>query len=282
MFEENENPVVEETTENTEQTVEENASVGTETEATESETVEEVKTEEVAKEEPKEETFTKEQVDEMIAKKLARKEAKIRKEYDDKYSRLETVVNVGLGTNNIEDATQKLTEFYEKKGIKIPSAPKYSERDTEVLANAEAEDIIADGYDELVKEVDRLAKIGVENMTPRDKIVFTKLAAERKQVEDKKELATIGVTEDILKDTDFQNYAKKLNPNLSLKEKYEMYSQVKPVPKVEKIGSMKANAEDKNKVKDFYTYNEAVKFTTDDLRKNPELEKAIENSMSKW
>ena len=37
-----------------------------------------------------------------------------------------------------------------------------------------------------------------------------------------------------------------------------------------------------NGVKEFYTYDEAIKFTKADFDKNPELYKAVENSMSKW
>ena len=45
---------------------------------------------------------------------------------------------------------------------------------------------------------------------------------------------------------------------------------------------MKTNAVSSNEVKDFYTYEEASRFTKEDLDKNPKLYKAIENSMSKW
>ena len=62
----------------------------------------------------------------------------------------------------------------------------------------------------------------------------------------------------------------------------EMYLKFKPKPKVEKIGSMKNDESDKEKVKDFYTFDEASKFTRADLYANPKLEKAIENSMTKW
>ena len=128
MFVENENLVNE--TENVEQqTTEENVDgvdVGGKTvDMTENE---------VTTETPTVETFTKEQVDDMIAKKLARKEAKIRREYENKYSRLETVVNTGLGTNSIEESTSKLEEFYKRKGIDIPTTPTYSEREAELLA----------------------------------------------------------------------------------------------------------------------------------------------------
>ena len=146
MFVENENLVNE--TENVEQqTTEENVD-GVDVEGKTVDTTEN----KVTTETPTVETFTKEQVDDMIAKKLARKEAKIRREYENKYSRLETVVNTGLGTNSIEESTSKLEEFYKRKGIDIPTAPTYSEREAELLAQGEADDIISAGYDEVVEE----------------------------------------------------------------------------------------------------------------------------------
>ena len=276
MFDENEN-LVAEATENTEQqTVEENVEEPTLEEANK-----EVQPEEVV-EVPKEELFTKEQVDEMLAKKLSRKTNKIRddirKEYEKKYSRLETVVNVGLGTNNIEEATQKLTDFYEKKGIKIPGEPKYSERDIEVLANAEAEDIISNGdFKELEDEVDRLAEIGLDKMDQREKILFKRLAEERQRVNDEKALASIGVSKDSINDAEFKEFAEKLNPNLSTKEKYEMYLKFKPKPKVEQIGSMKNGQP--NKVKDHYTAEE-IKLLTDEDLANEEVWNAVRRSMT--
>ena len=46
---------------------------------------------------------------------------------------------------------------------------------------------------------------------------------------------------------------------------------------------IKKNATSKDSgVKDFYTRDEALKFSKKDLDSNPALYKAIENSMSKW
>lgn len=229
--------------------------------------------------EPVAETFTKEQVDEMIAKKIARKEAKIRKEYDKKYGRLENVLRAGMEEDDIENITDQLADFYTERGKQIPTTPLYSQREMEILADAEAKDIISSGYEEIVEEVDRLADIGVDNMTPQEKIIFSKLASERTRIESEKELASIGITK--LED-DFNDFANKLNPSLSLKEKYELYTQLNPKKKGEPIGSMKSNTVKDNGVKEFYTYDEAMKFTKEDFDKNPALFKAVENSMSKW
>ena len=276
MFEEAKEPVADAAENVEEQTTEEIVESG-EDESVESTDVE--NTEEVV-EEPQEPTFTKDQVDEMVAKKLARKEAKIRREYEKKYGRAETVLKAGLQKDNFEDAVTELENYYKEEGVQIPTY-QYSERDTEILAKAEAEEIIDSGYDDLVEEVDRLAGIGVENMSKRDRIIFQRLAEERKKVEEERELKSLGIGKDT--DTnDFKEFSKKLNPSLSMKDKYEMYLKFKPAPKVETIGSMKNTKEKDSGVKDFYTRDEALKFTKSDFDKNPELYKAVEKSMLKW
>ena len=70
--------------------------------------------------------------------------------------------------------------------------------------------------------------------------------------------------------------------NIKLRTDDKRYDKFQPKEKVETIGSMKNNATDNNKVKEFYTHDEAVKFTREELDRNPELFKAIQNSMTKW
>ena len=248
------------------------------------ETTEEVVTEET----PKlytEEDFNK-KLDEVLAKKIARREAKLRREYEEKYSadlELANVVRQGIGEDDAKEAVTKMSNFYKQNGVDIlPFQRSLSQRDEEVLANAEAEDIISSGYDDLVEEVDRLASIGVENMTPREKLVFSKLASERTKQEALKDLASIGVNKEVLEDKGFMDFSNKLNPNLSVKEKYEMYSKFKPKPKVEQIGSMKGTTVKDDGVKDFYSYEESLKFTKADFDKNPKLFEAVEKSMQRW
>lgn len=48
-------------------------------------------------------------------------------------------------------------------------------------------------------------------------------------------------------------------------------------------GSLKGTKQqDKNGVKDYYSYEESLQFTRADLDRNPELFKAIERSMPQW
>lgn len=252
-----------EQTENTELTAEEIDEV---------ESIEEQPQEETT--EPIEETFTREQVDNMIAKRLARKEAKIRKEYEKKYGSLENVVNAGLGTENIDEAVTKLTDFYTQKGINIPKL----DTNEEVESNAakwEAEKIIESGYDEIVEEVDDLAKIGLENMSLGEKVKFKMLAEERQRIEEEKELKAIGVDK---LDDEFKEFSKKLNPELSLKEKYDLYQLTKPKEEIKKMGSMKSGQP--SEIKQYYTDDEISRMSLDDLDK-PGVFEAVRESMTR-
>lgn len=273
MFEENEKPVIDEITENVEETTEE--TTGTETEPTIEKPVEKV-------EEPEklytEDDFNK-KLDEVLAKKIARKEAKIRKEYDSKYGKLENVLRAGTGINgDIEEITDTFNNYYSEnvEGYKTPTENRYSEREIEILAKAEADDIIESGYDDIVEEVNRLANIGTDKMSAREKLIFSRLASERKRIEDEKDLASIGVTK---LDDDFKEFAKDLNPSLSMKEKYEIYTKYKPKTKVDIMGSMKTS--DPVTEKDYYTPEEVDKLTREEL-KDPKVMAAVDKSMAKW
>ena len=257
------------------------------TEVTEN-VVEQTTEEAVVVEEPKyTEAEFNQKMDELLAKKLARKEAKIRKEYEEKFSsyrEAEEVLNAGLGVSNIQEATSNLREFYRSKGVEVPEykQPVYNEDDLKILANNEAQKIIEYGIEDVIEEVDRLAEKGIENMTSREKLLFQQLATHRKDYEDQKELAQIGVTKDALNDADFIEFAKNLNPSLSAKQKYETYLKYKPKKELEVMGSMKNTTNEDTTVKEFYSREEAAKFTVKDFDKNPALFEAVKKSMRSW
>lgn len=272
LLEDNENVVVE-TTENVVEQATEELVEGTEVTTESTETVEEEKLYSQADLDK----LVNEKINDLLPKKLERAKSKMQKEYLEKYGRTETVLKAGLGVQNIEEATNKLADFYKQKGINIPDQPTYSEHDLSVLASAEANDIINSGYEELVEEVDRLASKGADRMSPREKLVFTKLAEERQRQESVRDLAQIGVKPEALQDTEYQEFADKLNPNLSAKEKYEMFLKVRPKPKVEPIGSMKSTQ--REKVKDYYSPDEISRMTLDDLN-DPQVWNAVRRSMT--
>lgn len=221
-------------------------------------------------------------LDEVLGKKIARREAKIRKEYDRKYGQLEEVLKAGTGKESVEEVTDTFKEFYQKKGIKIPEKPAYSAADIEVLAKAEADEIIRSGFDEVVEEVDRLSELGAANMTPREKAVFKVLAQHRQSAERGRELSQLGVTEDVYNSKEFSEFASKFNANTPIRYIYDIYAKTQPKKNIRTMGSMKNSESGDSGVKDFYTPEEARKFTKKDYDNNPALFKAVENSMLKW
>ena len=178
--------------------------------------------------------------------------------------------------------TDTFKTFYESKGIKMPTQPSYSDRDIEVLAKAEANDIIRGGFDDVVDEVDRLADIGVANMSAREKAVFKELAEYRKSEEESRELAKLGVTKDVYESDEFKEFASQFNSNTPITKIYEIYNQTKPKKEFSTMGSMKNNTQTGDGVKEFYTRDEALKFTKEDFDKNPALYQAVQRSMPKW
>jgi hypothetical protein len=217
-------------------------------------------------------------LDEVLGKKIGRAKDKIRKEYERKYGNLEEVLRAGTGKESVDEITDTFRDFYEKKGIKFNPKPTYSDRDIEVLATAEAKDIISYGYDEVVEEVDRLAQIGVANMTPKDKAMFKTLAEYRQTVERGIELAKMGVKEDVYASREFKDFADMFNPNTPITKIYELYSREnKPKKEIRTMGSMKQNP-DKG-VKDYYSPAEIDKLTEEDLA-DPKVWEAVRRSMT--
>lgn len=226
--------------------------------------------------------YTQEEVDAIVGKAKARVKAKTQKEYERRYGDLEEVLKAGTGKENVEEVTDTFRDFYTKKGIVIPQKPRYSDKEETILAQAEADEIIQAGFDEVVEETDRLSELGVENMTPRQKAVFKVLAEHRQNEERGRELSGIGVTEDVYASADFKAFASKFAPSTPVREIYDIYSHTQPKKNIKPMGSMKNTVQEDSTVKEFYTPEEARKFTKRDFDQNPALFKAVENSMLKW
>jgi hypothetical protein len=227
-------------------------------------------------------TYTQEEVDAIVGKAKARAKAKIEKDYQRKYGGLEEVLKAGTGKQSVEEMTDTFADFYRKKGINIPEKPVYSAKDIEVLAKAEAEEIIRGGIEDVVEEVDRLTEKGAANMTPREKAVFRVLAEHRQSAERGQELSKLGVGEDVYNSQEFRDFAGKFNANTPIKDIYDIYSKTRPKKEIKTMGSMKNSASADSGVKDFYTRDEALRFTKADFDKNPALYNAVVESMTKW
>ena len=226
--------------------------------------------------------FTQDEVNEIVGKRVARKEARIRREYDRKYGELEEVLKAGTGKEDVGEITDTFRGFYEKKGIQFNKKPDYSAQDIEILARAEADDIIRAGYEDVVEEVDRLADVGLENMTAREKALFKTLAEHRQKTERGRELSSIGVAEDVYESEEFKSFAKQFNSNIPITDVYDIYRKTQPKKEIRTMGSMKNNPQNESGVKEYYSKEEAERFTLEDFNKNPELYKSVVNSSYKW
>ncbi len=279
MFGENEDLVLE-NTENAEEqaaeeTVEENfeESEKNEQESSESETQEE-------QEELIPISKVNARVDELVAKKIARREAKIKKEYDKKYSKIEHVLTAGTGVDNLDTIANDFQEFYTKKGIKIPeNAHSYDERELKVLAKDDAQIIIDAGYDDVVEELSRLVSLGVDNMTPREKLVFTHLDEYKNSTDRKQALEKIGVKDEVMNSESFKNFASQFNLTTPITKIYELYEKTQDKETVTPMGSMKNDSGKEEKT--YYSPEDVDKLTEKDY-KDPKIFNNVRKSMLKW
>lgn len=277
ILDDEENLAVEETDENVEEPTTEEIVEGEEnsTETDNSETV----TEEEKKYTEKE---FNERVDDLLSKKLARKEAKIRREYEKKYSgypELGNVVKAGLNTSDLNEATKQLRSYYEEQGVQIPAVQKnFSDREEQILAKADAEEIISAGYEDIIEELNRLTDVGVENMTTREKLVFKALSDKRQTLESEKELLSIGADQKVIDSEEYKNFIKDNGLEaVSAKKAYEIYRKLKPTPQVEQIGDL--TNKNSKKDDDFISEAEYDKMTEAEIEKNFDK---IRKSMKKW
>ena len=97
--------------------------------------------------------FTQDEVNEIVGKSKARERAKVTKQFERKYGQLENVLKTGTGQDSVEEIADTFQKHYEKRGIQFAPKPSYTEKDIEILAQADANEIIGYGYDEVVEEV---------------------------------------------------------------------------------------------------------------------------------
>lgn len=231
------------------------------------------------------EKMVNDRVNDILPKKIEREKRKMEKQYSDKlakYEETDSILKAGLGTKDISESNQRMREFYKEQGIDIPaySKPKYSEEDEKILGKAEATKIIDLGFEEMQEEANRLATIGVDKMTPREKVMFNTLADELTHQKQVKELAELGVKEEILNNSEFKEFASQFTSKTPIKAIYEMYNVThQSKPKAEKIGSMKNNISKEEK--DFYTPDEVNALTPEEWEKPGVWEKVMA-SQRKW
>lgn len=234
---------------------------------------------------PQEKTYTQTQVNAMMGRRLSRQEAQIRAEYEKQYGPLVDVLKAGTGESDLGKITDTLTGFYKERGAQIPKSeqkPTYSEKDMKLLAGAEAQEIIREGLEAVEFEVDRLAALGADKMSPRDKELYRLLGKHRQEAERGQKLSQLGVTEDVWKGEEFRSFASQFTSSTPIEKIYEIYQKTQPQTEVKNMGSMKNGPTGDTGVKEFYSLEEARKFTKEDFDKDPKLYEAVRKSMAKW
>ncbi len=296
MEENNEEVIVDDTsvdTKNPTENVEENEEVvGTleDTSETDASKVEE------EKDSVKEKLYTQKELQEAIDRNVKGRLARAENEYAKKiqeYEDLAYTLRKGMGKDdgNVQDLNKDLRKFYKEQGIEIPEVISrgLSEREEKILAKAEAEEIISGGEEYINQIANEIYNIPAEKRTIKQKEIFESLGKHMMQEKAKAQLKEKGIDESILKDNSFKEFANKFTAQTSIGDIYDMYQKINAkevveTPKRERpasTGSTKTIAKT-NTIKEYYTEEEASKFTQRELMDNPELLKAIEDSMAKW
>ena len=176
------------------------------------------------------------------------------------------------GTKNMDELLAKSYKQYDVE------RPVVSEEDDKVLGKYDAKKLMdLDDLDEVQAEVERLADL---ERNVREDTAYTELEnyLNLKKTEQKRlnEIKEAGLDESLLTDEKFNEFAKKFNNSISMKEVYEMYSKVNPKKQPFNTGSVK---DSKAESDELFTEDEFMALTAKDLE-NPRIyEKAMKSRL---
>lgn len=233
------------------------------------ETVEETFEEEVEETEPQEnghfytdEEFNR-RVNEAADRRVARKMRKINQEMDS-YKDTINVLKSQIGGDTIEDVNSNLRKLYTDNGTELPERYVSEDKDyIEYQAKRDSEDIIAEGEKSIREETDKLYQKGYDNLTPKEKMIFTNLVEALNKENDIKTLKGLNVDTSILEDKDFIEYRGQFNTNVPLEKIYEMFSG-KQETKINTPGNLENNSKTE---RDYFTDEEIENLSDEDLEK---------------
>ena len=220
------------------------------------------------------------EIDNFVEGRVKREKNKIDRVYQKKlseYEELAYLTREGLKAENDEDALEKTRNFYGKQGIKY--TPGRSAREEEILASAEAQDILdnCDSTDDIEKEIKKILSKGT-NATDRETLIAQKLTDELTLKVRVSELEKIGVKKEIYNSAEFKKFEKQFTKETPIADIYELYrSKTTPKKEVYNPGSMKTTA-GKEKKK-FISEAEYDKMSSKEIEANMDL---IRQSMLEW
>ena len=203
-------------------------------------------------------------VNEAADRRVARKMRKVNQEMDS-YKDTINVLKSQIGGETIEEVNSNLRKLYTENGNELPE--KYVSEDkeyTEFKAKQESDSIIEDGYDAIQEEAHNLYAKGYENLSPKEKIIFTNLVDALNKEEDIRALKGLNVDTKILEDKDFIEYRKQFNREVPITKIYEMYSG-KNENKINTPGNLENNSKAE---KGYFTDEEIEAMSDDELEQN--------------
>ena len=239
-------------------------------------------TEEVTEPETKPEgkTYTQEQFNDAMSRRLGRERANFEKEVERKYGRIERALRAGTGKDDLDEIAQELESLYGADGTAAAAnETSLSDKDLQLLAGHDAKEIIADGPEVVEQELERMRS--AQNLTKREEALKAQLEQYLEAVRKEAELEKAGLPADVAASPEFQAFAKKFAADTPLSEVYSYYPQKPPAKEINTMGSMSSSYKDTG-VKDFYTPEEVRKFEKEDFDKNPALWKAVNDAMLRW
>lgn len=212
-------------------------------------------------------------------RKLEQRDAEI----DPLLHTLRQIIDDDEGELSIEEINNRFRGIYEENGQTLaPYVRKESRHDAQILAEAEAKEIIDSGNDAMIEEYDRLKD---KHRTYREDVVFNKLQAELTIKGAEIELEKNGKDSSVLREQNFIDFASRYRESESLLDIYDDYMKLNGRSKAKEqkrpAGTMKSNKKT-DRIKKRYTSEEADRFTLDELLKNPDLLEAIDNSVDDW
>lgn len=231
---------------------------------------------------PPAKTYTEDEVNQLVGKKIARNNAKWEKKLERElatHRELADVLRAGTEKNDVGEITDMFKEHYRERGVDIPEQGKYSSKDIDILARAEADEIIGGEYEDVLEEANRLKAKG-EKMSTRERAIYTRLADYLNDTDTERELIKIGVTKEEYTSDDFKNFRKKFTKDIPVTEIYNIYASTKPKKENKIIGSVKNETTHLNSnVKDYYSPEEISRLTEEDL-KDPRVWNAVRRAMT--
>lgn len=230
----------------------------------------------------KEETrYTQEEVNSIVKDRLDRFKKKEKEELR-KYKYLEDIVKAGTGTSSIDEAIKETADFYRGNGLDIPEFTNLSEEDEITLGRNDATAFLDLDYQDLKEEVDRLANIPRDQRTVREQAKLNVLGIERTKRDNIEKMKAKGYDTSVLDTKEFKDFSDQFNTDTDISKIYEMYQKVYGlIPKQPSSpGSVKTSTT--GEVKEYYTPEEAKKFTEEDYDRNPALYEAVQKSMLRW